>query len=82
MPIVDGYIAEVTVSVTLRSTGVGVVAEYSVTRKAKGDSISVSETVENMSGAARAIESATVDAVAASRGLAAGVQNIERRRLK
>lgn len=82
MPLTDSYVAEVTVSVRLRSTTDGVVAEYSVTRKDKGSSISPSETLATMSGAARAIEAATVDAVATSKAMAAGVQNAERRRLK
>lgn len=82
MPTVDGYDCEVTVSVVLRSSSAGRVAEYSVVRKTKGSSMSPAENVEDMSGAARIIEAATVDAVAGSKAMVAAVQNAERRRLK
>jgi len=71
---IEGYIAEVTVSVTLRSDEGGTVAEYSVTRTAAGSS--------TRPGAVGVIETATSAAVAAARIMNAGVQNTEARRLK
>jgi hypothetical protein len=71
---VEGYIAEVTVSVVLRGEGEKVVAEYSVTRSASGSS--------TRPGAVGVIDTATSAAAAAARIMNAGVQNAEARRLK
>ena len=76
MPRVEQYEALVKVTVELRAEGRSV-GSYSVTRAAIGSSINAGGT-----GAIETIEAALVDAVAAHRALAAGVQNAERRRLK
>lgn len=74
MPILDGYIAEVTVSVVLHSDNTGgQVASYSVTRQYKGGSAS---------GASGVVQTATDAALAASKSFAAGLDNAEARRLK
>lgn len=75
MPRLENYIAEVTVSVVLRTEQAGVVAEYSVARRRTGGS-GTDNAVQNM------VRQAAAAAAAASDDLAAGVQNAERRRLK
>jgi hypothetical protein len=81
MPKTEDYIAEVTVSVRMKSTTAGVVAEYSVTRTAKGAShpIRGGSTTPDVP---RVVDQAFVDATAAHRAMLAGVQNAEARRLK
>lgn len=82
MPIMETYLAEVTVSVVLKSTSSGKLAEYSVTRRSEGFSAEPGEGLEKQRGAEKVIDAALVNAVAANKALAAGVQNAERRRLK
>jgi hypothetical protein len=80
--LVDSYIAEVTVSVKLKSTAVGTVAEYSVIRVAKGPSSSTHDQPGAAKGALNVTEAALIDAIAAHHSLQYGVQNAENRRLK
>jgi hypothetical protein len=74
MPAIQDYIAEVTVSVVLRTVDAGVVAEYSVTRKAEG-----AGTSHKPGGI---IDTATSAAAAGARIMGAGIDNAEARRLK
>lgn len=76
----DTYEAFVKIVVELRN-GSGTVASYSVTRKASGPSAVGAQTgpADNLPAV---LDTALVDALAAHRAMAAGVQNTERRRLK
>jgi hypothetical protein len=80
MPKLEDYIAEVTVSVVLKSTAAGRVAEYSVTRVSKGSSAPVG--AGTTPAVIPVVEQAMLDATAAHKALLAGVQNAEARRLK
>lgn len=74
MPQLEKYIAEVTITVTLRTEEAGEVATYGVTREAKGLSGSFQ--------ASDVVNTATLAALAASKSMVAGVDNAEARRLK
>lgn len=75
MPKLESYIVDVEVSVVVRTTSAGKVAEYAVVRSAGGDSASPTA-LEGVVG------TATAAAVSASRIVTAGVENAEKRRLK
>jgi hypothetical protein len=85
VPEIVDYIAEVTVSVSLRQVrtagGEQTLTTYSVTRVAKGTTHTSAPTGKG-GGATGTIERAVVDAVAAEKALRAGAQNAEARRLK
>jgi hypothetical protein len=74
MPRIENYVAEVTVSVVLRTTERGQVTTFSVTRTASGLSAG--------NKANKYIDTATETAAAAARIVASGVNNAEDRRLK
>ena len=85
MPMIQDYVASVTVSVELRAVGSGkdqTVTTYSVTRVAKGTTHSAADRSTRGGGASGTIERAVVDAVAAEKALRAGAENAEARRLK
>lgn len=83
MPISDKYQCRVRLVVVLENTHGVELAQYAVRGAAEGWSYDRhDETAETLSGVLKVVEAATLKAVVNSKAMAAGVQNVERRRLK
>lgn len=82
MPVIETYVAEVQVSVVLRSERVGEVARYTTTGRARHSSFATVRDTVGGTGVTPVVEQALADAVLVHQDLVAGVQNAEARRLK